>query len=132
MKILLVSHGEFAHGMCRTARAFLGVDNVYDACVTEDGGTKALLDRVNGFLRAWGDEQVVICSDLRGGSANQAVLPLVKRPNTYIISGANFALLLQLAVKQKVTVELLREMVKEAQDDLELMNEIEASVDIEV
>ena len=116
MKLLIISHGDFAAGITSTLKTFFQIENVYSACVTQEGGTGDLLDKVHGYLDQWGDELVVICSDLKGGSANQAVLPLLERPNTFLISGMNLSLLLQLGMEPEVTAEGIREMLEAAKD----------------
>ena len=75
MKILIISHGDFAAGMCSTLRTFFGADNVYSACVTPEGGTNDMMEVARRYLEEWGEEQVVICSDLKCGSANQTAYP---------------------------------------------------------
>ena len=77
MKILIISHGDFAAGMCSTLRTFFGADNVYSACVTPEGGTGDMMETARRYLEEWGEEQVVICSDLKCGSANQMAYPLI-------------------------------------------------------
>lgn len=124
MKLLIISHGDFAAGIASTLKTFFQIENVYSACVTQEGGTGDLLDKVHGYLDQWGDELVVICSDLKGGSANQAVLPLLERPNTFLISGMNLSLLLQLGMEPEVTAEGIREMLEAAKEDMTFINDM--------
>lgn len=124
MKLLIISHGDFAAGITSTLKTFFQIENVYSACVTQEGGTGDLLDKVHGYLDRWGDELVVICSDLKGGSANQAVLPLLERPNTFLISGMNLSLLLQLGMEPEVTAEGIREMLEAAKEDMTFINDM--------
>ncbi len=124
MKLLVISHGDFAAGISSTLRKFFGIDNVYSACVTQEGGTADLLDRAKAYLEEWGEEQVVICSDLKGGSANQAALALLERPDTFLISGMNLSLLLQIAMETEVTAEGIREMIETAREDLFFINDL--------
>ena len=63
MKILLISHGDLAAGMCSTLQNFFGADNVYSACVTQENGTADLMDKakedmvlVNELLQAQSDD----------------------------------------------------------------------------
>lgn len=58
MKILIISHGDFAAGMCSTLRTFFGADNVYSACVTPEGGTGDMMETAgvtwrNGVKSRW-------------------------------------------------------------------------------
>lgn len=128
MKILVISHGDLAAGVVSTLNKFFGADNAYSACVTQEKGTAALLEKAQEYLDQWGDEQVVICSDLKGGSANQTALPLIERPNTFLVSGMNLSLLLQLVMEgEDVTAERIREMMVDAKDDMALMNDMDFS-----
>ena len=122
MKLLLVSHGDFAAGLCSTMQNFFGAENVYSACVTLENGTADLLAAAQKYLDQWGDEQVVICSDLKSGSANQTVFPLIARPNTFLVSGLNLSLILQLQMEEEITAESLQEMIDLARQDMVLMN----------
>lgn len=124
MKILLVSHGDFAQGMCSTMRTFFGGENVYSACVTQENGVDDLKKSVDAYLAEWGDEQVVICSDLKAGSANQTVFPYISRPNTFLISGINLSLVMQLSMEDEVNAEVLHEFMELAKEDVCLMNEV--------
>lgn len=131
MKILLVSHGAFAEGIASTVTNFFGADNIYSACVTLENGTAELTAKLEKYFEEWGDEQVVICSDIKCGSANQTVMPYIKRPNTFLISGMNLPLLLQLHMETEVTAEGLREMITGAKEDMELINDMDFGFDEE-
>lgn len=124
MKILLVSHGDLAQGMCATLREFFGAENVYAACVTAENGTADLVASAQAYLEQWGSEQVVICSDLKGGSANQTMVPMLARPNTFLISGMNLSLVMQLQMEDEVTPETLHGIMDLARQDMVLVNEL--------
>lgn len=129
MKVLLVSHGDFAEGMCSALTQFFGAKNIYTACVSLENGTEGLHQTVQSYFKHWGDdEQVVICSDLMGGSANQSVYPYLSRPNTFLVSGMNLSLVLQLMFKSEITMDDLKEMINLAKNDLVLMNEWSVSM----
>lgn len=131
MKILLVSHGDFAKGLCSTMNYFFGADNVYYACVTLENGTADLLKKVEKYLEEFKTEQVVICSDLKSGSANQTVFPFLSRPDTFVISGMNLSLVLQIQMEEKVTIESLQEIIANAQSDMVLINTLQSNFDSE-
>lgn len=128
MKILLVSHGNFAQGLCSTMREFFGASNVYAASVTAENGTADLSASVQAYFEEWGNEQVVICSDLKGGSANQTVTPMLVRPDTWLISGMNLALVLQLQMEEEVTAESLQDIINLAKEDMVLINELNLGI----
>lgn len=124
MKILLISHGDLAAGMCSTLQNFFGADNVYSACVTQENGTADLMDKAREYLDQWHGEQVVICSDLKGGSANQAALALLERPDTFLISGMNLSLVLQLQMEDHVDADTIHDLMANAKEDMVLVNEL--------
>lgn len=123
MKVLIISHGDMARGMYSTLTNFFGATNLYWACVSLEKGTIGLIDTLNQYLEEWKDEQVVICSDLKGGSANQSAVNYITRPETYLISGMNLSLLLQLSMCQEVTKDSLNEMIQLAKEDMVLVND---------
>lgn len=125
MKLVLVSHGDLAGGMASVLSDFFGMGEVFSACVSIERGAQGLAEDVEAFLAGCGDEQVVICSDLMGGSANQTVMPWLGRKNTIIVAGMNLPLLLQLAMVQgDVSVEELRDMVDQARQAIVVMNDM--------
>ncbi len=128
MKVLLVSHGSIAQGFCDTAKDFFGAQEIYYANVDLETGTKGLIEKVDSFLNEWKDELVVVCSDLKGGSANQTMMQYVNRPNVYLVSGMNLSLILQLVLVPEITRDALVEMIEAAKSDLVLVNEAMSNV----
>lgn len=122
MKILLVSHGEFAIGLERTMRDFFGATNIFSAVVDMESGTGNLIKKVHDFLEEWGDERVFIYSDLKGGSANQAVFPLVEKENVQIITGMNLPLILQLYLEEdSISHQRIEEIIHHSKEEIELL-----------
>lgn len=128
MKVLLVSHGSIAQGFCDTAKDFFGAQEIYYANVDLETGTKGLVEKVDSFLNEWKGELVVVCSDLKGGSANQTMMQYVNRPNVYLVSGMNLSLILQLVLVPEITRDALVEMIEAAKSDLVFVNEAMSNV----
>lgn len=131
MKILVVSHGDIAKGFCDTAKKFFGASEIYNANVDLETGVKGLVEDVEKYLEDWKDEQVVICSDLKGGSANQTIANYISRPNTFVISGTNLSLILQLMLAQEVSTDSLHMMIEESKNDIVLVNDILANTSLD-
>ena len=124
MKTLIISHGDMAEGMHSTLTNFFGASNLYWANVSLETGTTGLIEKIEGYLKEWEGEQVVICSDLKGGSANQTAFRYLSRPETYLISGMNLSLLLQLSMCSEVDPEILKDFISQSKDDMVLVNEL--------
>lgn len=104
LKILIISHGLLAKGMENTMKLFIGENERFsyisayidDVCVKE---------KIDDYMRTVGvDDHLVICTDIKGGSVNTEMMQYIYRPNTYIISGFNFPLILTLATYGSETI----------------------------
>lgn len=67
-------------------------------------------------------EQVIMVSDLYGGSVNQKMYLHLTRPNTYLITGMNLALVLALVMNTKpLDREDLQTIVNDSREALRLV-----------
>lgn len=126
MNLLIVSHGDIAKGFADTLKTFFGIKNVDYAYLSNEEGVdflKKTLDEY--FFKVSAEEQVIICSDILGGSANQnAVLYMLERPNTYLITGMNLPLIIQLALGGKDLSEAeIRNVVENAKESIVFVND---------
>lgn len=82
----------------------------------DDCDPKAELERF--FAEVSVTDQVILCTDILGGSVNQLAVPYLSRPNTYLFTGINFPLLLQLMCldeeASEAQIKALAEVGKEA------------------
>lgn len=113
LKIFLSSHGHLASGFKSSLDILLGnSSNVYifDAYVDEHS-VQFKLDEFYQLVCA--DDQVILMSDLYGGSVNQAMTAYLNHPNTTLITGINLSLILELSIKQGIVSEIeIEEIVK--------------------
>ncbi|MBF1103205.1 MAG: hypothetical protein HXL50_06795 [Solobacterium sp.] len=123
MKILLISHGEFAEGLKKTAEVFFGAKNLYTANVDLETGVTGLRESLQNYIEEWSGEQIVICSDLKGGSANQAACEFINYPNVFLISGTNLAVILQLITETEIHEDKIREIIQMAKEDVVFVND---------
>ncbi len=111
LKLLLGSHGHFASGM-KTSIDILagGCDRltVIDAYVDDSIIDKDLEDY---FATVKEDDQVIMMSDLLGGSVNSKMYLYLQRPNTFLVAGVNLALVLELTMHESITAEELNNLV---------------------
>lgn len=114
LKIFFASHGKMASGMKGSLDILLGnSDNVtvFDAFIDEH----IVQDAMDDFFATINDQDtVVLCSDLYGGSVNQAMFLYLETYNAYLIAGINLAFLLELSIKESISKEELLQMVKDS------------------
>ncbi len=122
MKLFLASHGKLASGMKSSLDILLGESNnltVFDAYLDE----KTVKEVLDEFLENIKDgEQVILLSDLYGGSVNQVMYTYLNRPNIKLISGVNLAILLELSVrKEAVTDNEILSIIEESKESMKLV-----------
>lgn len=128
LKIFISSHGKFAEGIKSSLQILLGkCENitVYSAYLDESSVQEKLDEFYAGVQEA---DQVVLLSDLYGGSVNSVMYTYLNRENTYLITGINLALVMELAMKEAVTKQELEELVVSSREVM-LLLEAEESED---
>ena len=94
LKIFLSSHGRFASGIRSSCEILLGAQQnltVFDAYVDND----TVQEHLDDFYKTVSaEDQVLLCSDLYGGSVNQSMYPYLQKPNTRLVSGVNMTFMM--------------------------------------
>lgn len=122
MKIFLSSHGHLASGIKSSLDILLGNSDkltVFDAYVDETNLT-TVLDAF--YANVGNDEQVILLSDLYGGSVNQQMALYTNKPNTTLIAGVNLALVLELVVAQDLTKDQIEEIVEQSRSMMRIVD----------
>lgn len=121
LKIFISSHGHFASGIKSSVEILMGPNpriTVFDAYVDQD----SVQEHLDAFYENVSeDDQVLLLSDLYGGSVNQVMYTYLLKPNTRLIAGVNLALVLELAVKEEISDEELSELVEQSRSMLRVV-----------
>ncbi len=129
VKFLLASHGKMASGMKMSLDILLGHSenvSVYDAYVDDTNITEEF-DKF--FASVSDDDQVIMLADMFGGSVSNMMYTRLTRPNTFLVSGVNLALVLELVAMSACgdfTKESLETTIANSRDALKLV-ELDAS-----
>ena len=124
MTIFLSTHGKMASGMKSSLDILVGNTDaitVFDAHLPGEATT--VEEKVEEFFNSCDEEETkLLLSDLYGGSVNQVLTRYTDRKNTYLISGVNLGLLLELAViPQEYTKDELLAKIDSAREGLKLV-----------
>lgn len=114
LKLFISSHGHLASGIKSSLDILLGnSDNVvaFDAYVDQTNLSEKL-DEFYDSVSA--DDQVILLSDLYGGSVNNEMMLYLNRANTRLVTGINLALCLELACKQTISDAQLNEIIEQS------------------
>ena len=76
---------------------------LYESCVQ---------DHLDAFYETVGPEdEVLLCSDLYGGSVNQAMFTYLDHPNTRLVSGVNMSFMMNVLSADTLSDERLDEII---------------------
>lgn len=111
LKIFISSHGHFASGIKSSVEILAGQKpniTVFDAYINQES-VQEHLDRF--FESVSEDDQVLLLSDLYGGSVNSVMYTYLTKPNTTLVAGVNLALVLELSVRESISPAELEDLV---------------------
>lgn len=128
LRIFLSSHGHLASGMKTSLDVLLGRSDsiqIFDAYVDEC----SVQEKLDAFYETITDEdEVILLSDLYGGSVNQVMATYLTKPNTRLVAGVNLACVLELSIQEKVDDELLASIVDNSRQMMQIVSLNENSV----
>lgn len=97
MKFVIATHGMFADGIRESIKLIAGeFKNLKSlSCYTREDFN--LKEEINKILNEGKDEEIIVVTDIFGGSVNNAFLERIpENKNLYVISGLNLPLMLEL------------------------------------
>ena len=124
-KFLIATHGTLASGIQNALRIITGeIDRV--TVIDAFAGPENPVNQIQIYFDQLNDQdEVIILTDLPGGSVNQMLIRYVKRPQTHLISGVNLSLVLALILDpgEMDTCSLIRQAIPEARQQMLYINE---------
>ncbi|WP_203245825.1 PTS sugar transporter subunit IIA [Sporosarcina beigongshangi] len=125
-KILIATHGEFAEGIMSSAEIILGKqENLFfiNAHVDHIPVDK----KIETFLaeNVSEDDNLIIITDVFGGSVNQTAIRYLSSGKVNIITGFNLPLLLELIMlnESDITPEKLKEITEKSKEQIIYVND---------
>lgn len=122
-KILIATHGTFASGAESTVRFLMGnVRNItcINAYVDQDENLVETLEQYFAQIRP--EDQVIVLTDIKGGSVNQKIVPYAVRENVFLVAGFNLPLLVALAIAPEgITKDGIKQYIEDSRNQMELV-----------
>ena len=123
-KILLISHFGLAGGLLSTLSYFGVANDSFTAINAYEDNLDPKAELEKFWAGVSEEDQVLIFTDIMGGSVNQLVTPLISRPNTYVLAGMNLPMLITAAtLPEDADLDAVRMLVEEAKNGVVLMND---------
>ena len=124
---VVASHGKLAQGLKETVH-FFKPDAQLEVIEQTMTDTK-FADRAKTLLESHPDDNIIVFTDLYGGSVNQAFMALLQHHRFHLITGMNLALILDcMFAIEDLTGEVLKEKVSEAKNQFTYMNDVYAQM----
>ena len=133
-KFLIATHGTFAQGVKSSLDIIIGqTENVFliQAYVEEN---KPIEDEVNAVLQQLNaDDELIVFTDLMGGSITNQVVRVALKSNVHIVSGFNLPLLIDvlLADAETPAAEVIGSAMQNAKEQIVYVNKILAAANTE-
>ena len=122
-KILIATHGTFASGAESTVKFLMGdVGNItcINAYVDQDENLAETLEQYFAQIRP--EDQVIVLTDIKGGSVNQKIVPYAVRENVFLVAGFNLPLLVALAIAPEgITKDGIKQYIEDSRNQMELV-----------
>lgn len=128
-KLLLVSHGTMAEGVCKAARMIIGDTSQLDFfCLSESMGIENFREGIREKLnQVTQSDQLIVLADLLGGSPFTTTLDVLSEmgllENAHVIVGMNLILVLELMLAEgELTKEDICSYIENARRELQLFD----------
>lgn len=112
-KLILASHGSFASGILSSLELICGKNDritTIDAYMTADYN---LSEVIKVLMDENKENEVIVVTDIFGGSVNNEFLNYIHTPNFYLVAGMNLPLLIEL-MTQLDFADSIPEMINQA------------------
>lgn len=126
MRIVIASHGTMAAGIKNSAEIILGKNNHIDticAYVDESVDYQEVIKETI-VKHNYEDTDLIVLTDLLGGSINNEFLKYINDYDFLLVSGMNLALLIEIAVRNKVDEADIRELLDNCQSNMQLFSKL--------
>ena len=123
-RLLIVTHSTLAQGLYETLSFFMGkLDNVeYINAYVENNDIRVVFENK---IQSYGDDNVIVLTDIPGGSVNQIAMELMPKYGYHLVTGTNLSMVLELALKQnELSNEEIKEIVDNSWNNVLYMNDL--------
>ena len=122
MKILVIGHGRFAEGVKSAAQIIVGDLSEVTFMNTYVDDIDFHIELDNYFSE---NKNVLVLTDLFGGSVNQAIIQYITKVNIDVITGINIPLILEILISNTTGNNLdFRQIISSAKEQIVYVNNI--------
>jgi len=126
INILIVTHGNFGAELLKSSELIIGPSENIECISFYPGETySTLVEKVKEAIEGFGEEDLIVFTDMYGGSPFNAVTKLMKEKNFYHITGINFPLFVDIAVNRNTynMEDLAEKIIKNGKKSIVFVND---------
>jgi len=126
INILLVTHGDFGKELLKSSELIIGkMEDAESISFHQGESFEELLNQVESTVAKLSKDDLIVFTDMYGGSPYNAVTRAMKNRNFYHITGINFPLFIDIAVsRDSYTMEEVAEkIIKNGKKSIVFVNE---------
>lgn len=126
INILIVTHGNFGKELLKSSELIIGPVEDAEAISFQQGDSfELLLGRVEEAVERLSEDDLIVFTDMYGGSPFNAVARAMKNNNFYHITGINFPLFIDIAVNRDSysLEEIAEKIIKNGKKSIVFVNE---------
>jgi len=127
-QIVLIGHGKIGSGVLSSFEIIYGkLDNVSSVDTYVDSNFN-LPETVHEIVEKNSDKDLIVVTDLFGGSINNEFLKYISQDNFYLITGMNLSLVIELVSQlnisnNKSVDEIIRHTISSTQNSIQYLDE---------
>lgn len=123
-KVIIATHGKLAKGYLDALSILTGGTDQITAIssFTEDNNPKETIAQMMEQIPK--DTEILVFTDIMGGSVNQMFIPYLESKNMHLITGINLALVVQILLREeKLTPQQILEDIELAKSEIKYVNQ---------
>ena len=130
--VILTGHAKISEGIASAAELILGCKMMWFNAYIE--GEEIFTERIKKAIKLFGpDDEVVILTDVLGGSVNNEMMSLLESPNIHLVCGMNLPLVMDIVLsdQEKDIREVIAEALQGGKDGMQYCNGLSATEELD-
>lgn len=126
INLLIVTHGDFGKELLKSSELIIGgIENAHSISFHHGESFDTLLSKVEESIELLSGDDLIVFTDMYGGSPYNAVLRAMKNREFFHITGINFPLFIDIAVSLNTYSldEIAEKIIKNGKKSIVFVNE---------
>lgn len=127
-RYILASHGKMAEGIKTTLEIIIGPQEDLICVNAYTNECPDPLPEFQKIIQQYPNDEIVIMTDMLGGSVNNNAVVLTKNPNVHVVTGMNLAVVISIIMSDQNsdTKEVINHAIEQAKEMIIYCNDLEA------